>query len=87
MYYQELTEKVFLVQAPWALTKVFGVISHLLPQRTRDKVTHHNICQLFFSFFFLRSATCDLPPLTFVQRKRLKLTLTTQIQGESCSMV
>jgi hypothetical protein len=51
MCFQELTEKVYLLQAPWALTKVFAVINNLLPQRTRDKVTHHNICQLFFFLF------------------------------------
>ena len=37
-YYPEMTEKVFLVQAPFLAAKCWGLISPLLPKRTRDKV-------------------------------------------------
>ena len=34
-YYPECTEKVFIVRAPWLITKVFAAVSALLPERTR----------------------------------------------------
>eukprot|EP01052_Picozoa_sp_SAG31_P009734 SAG31_NODE_518_length_14674_cov_39.604803_10_plen_198_part_00 len=37
-YYPECSEKVFIVRAPWLITKVFGAVSVLLPERTRQKV-------------------------------------------------
>ena len=36
-FYPEMTERVFILQSPWLMAKIFGAISPLLPEDTRGE--------------------------------------------------
>ena len=37
-YYPEMTERVFILQAPWVVAKIWAVLAPLLPTATQSKV-------------------------------------------------
>ena len=37
-YYPEMTERVYILQAPWVVAKIWAVLAPLLPTATQSKV-------------------------------------------------